>query len=79
MPAYLQIRLHNTMNRPVWFTVIDNVSGRTVLNGKLNSDERWRTIIASDPNGRGYITYTPKGYLSTPRGQLDDGDVVDMN
>ena len=79
MPAWLQINLRNATNRPVWFNVIDNVSGRTVLDGKLNSDERWRTIVASDPNGHGYITYTPKGYVCTQRGQLDDGDVVDMN
>lgn len=79
MAAYINVNLHNDMNHPQWFTVVDNVAGQPVFDANMDTDEVQTGRVACDAGGQGDITYTPRGYVATHRDRLSDGDTVDMS
>lgn len=79
MPAYLSVTLHNDMHQIQWFTVVDNVSNKTVLDDNLDDDETRIVKIAAGMTGEGDISYAPRGTITVRKLGLDDGDTVDMN
>jgi len=77
MPDTLSISLHNDMHERHFFKVVDNISGKTLLECDLKED---RTVqIAPGISGEGDISYTPRNSLTIRKIGLDDGDTVDMN
>lgn len=79
MPAYLSVSLHNDMHQIQWFTVTDNISGKTVLDDNLDDDETRAVKIAADASGEGDISYCPRGTITVRKWNINDGDTVDMN
>ncbi len=79
MPAHLSISLHNDMHHICWFTVVDNVSGKTVLDDNMDEDEIKKVQIASDSEGEGDISYTVRDGITIRKMEINDGDTVDMN
>jgi hypothetical protein len=80
MGAYIKVVLHNALGHPQWFTVTDNTAGATVFDDNLDTDATSAPVkVAVAANGRGDITYVPRGYVGTRRDDLDDGSQVDMS
>jgi hypothetical protein len=75
MPAYLSVPCTTTCIR----SVVDNVSGKTVLDDNLDDDEARTVKIATGMSGEGDISYSPRGSITIRKFGLDDGDTVDMN
>jgi hypothetical protein len=79
MPANLSISLHNDMRQIQWFTVVDNVSGKTILDCNMDDDETKTVKIAAGSSGEGDISYAPRGSITIRKFGIDDGDTIDMN
>jgi hypothetical protein len=79
MPANLSVSLHNDMHQIQWFTVVDNISGKTVLDCNMDDDETKTVHIASGVSGEGDISYAPRGSITIRKFGIGDGDTVDMN
>ena len=79
MSAYLSVTLRNDMHRIQWFTVVDNVSGKTVLDDNLDDDETRTVNIAANMSREGDISYCARGSITVRKLGIEDGDTVDMN
>ena len=79
MPVSLSITLHNAMIEACHFTVVDNISGKTVFDDDLDEDATKDVKVMPGVGGEGDISYTPLGGLTIRKFGLDDGDTVDMS
>lgn len=78
MPASLSITLHNAMQEACHFTVVDNISGKTLLDDDLDEDATKTVKVLPGIGGKGDISYTPLNGLTMRVISLDDGATVDM-
>lgn len=79
MPANLSVSLHNDMHEIRWFTVVDNVSGKTVLDCNMDDDETKTVQIAAGMSGEGDISYAARNSITVRKFGISDSDTVDMN
>lgn len=79
MSAYLDVSLRNDMQSIRWFTVVDNVSGQTVLDDNLDDGEVRAVKIAANMSREGDISYTARNSITIRKFGIEDGDSIDMN
>ena len=79
MSAFLSVSLHNDMHELHFFKVVDNISGKTVLEDDMQEDETRTVKIAAGISGDGDISYSPRFSPTIRKPGISDGDTVDMN